>query len=130
MLPPAGRHTRAIPLNAASNGRELSEICSIFGRSESDHPQSTTRIDGIDRDFLFGNTRPPCSHSGCNPFPSRLGTTQVRQGLALVYTNYYIVYLGFKTPLGLPSMSLGALTSRVGQGGVQIPSPVLLHVSV
>ena len=37
---------------------------------------------------------------GFTPFPSCLGATQVSQGLALSYANYYIVYLGFETTLG------------------------------
>ena len=113
MLPPAERKTREIPLNAASNGRELSEICSIFGRSESEHPQSAARIDGIDGGFLFGNARPPCSHSGCSPFPSCLGTTQVRQGLALVYTNHCIICLEFETTPGSFGEGLVTLTPGV-----------------
>ena len=54
----------------------------------------------------------------------------MREGLALIYTDHCIVYLGFKTHLGLPSTSLGTPASRVGQGGVLIPSRVLLHVSI
>ena len=73
MLPPAGRQTRAIPLNAASNGRELSEICSILGGSETEHPQLAKRINRIDRDFLFGNTWPPCSRVGSLPSPRNWG---------------------------------------------------------
>ena len=48
------------------------------------------------------------------PFLSQLGTTQVREGLSLVHTNHSIIYLGFKTLLGLPSISLGTLASWVG----------------
>ena len=55
MLCPGGGETRKIPLNAGSNGRELSEIRSIFERGQSEHCQLTARIDGIDRAFLFGN---------------------------------------------------------------------------
>ena len=47
--------THLIPLNAASSGRELSEICSVFALGQSEHRHLTARIDGIDRAFLFGN---------------------------------------------------------------------------
>ena len=97
---PAGHRTWSIPLKTGSNGQELSEIRSIFVRDVSEHCQLTVWIDGIDRNFLFGNGRPPCSHPGSSPFPSFLGATQVSQGLALVHTNCYIVYLDFETTLG------------------------------
>ena len=64
---------REIPLNATSNGQELSEIHSIFGLSVSEHPQSATRIGGIDHDFLFGNLRPPYSRTGSLPSPRNWG---------------------------------------------------------
>ena len=73
MLHPAEHKSRAIPLNAASNGRGLSEICSIFGRSVSEHPQSATWIDRIDRNFLFGNTRLPLLARGLTPSPRNWG---------------------------------------------------------
>ena len=44
------------------------------------------RLDGIDRDFLFGNAR---SHGGCIPSPSRLGTLQASGALALAHTNFF-----------------------------------------
>ena len=44
--------------NIVTNRRELSEICSIFVLRKSEHSQLAARIDGIDRDFLFGNGRP------------------------------------------------------------------------
>ena len=47
---------------------------------------------------------------GLTPFPSQLGTTQVSWGLALVYINYFIVYLGFVTTLGSFGDSLVTLT--------------------
>jgi len=59
MLPFAGCQPRPIPLNAASNGRELSEKCLIFALGENEHRQLIARIDGIDRAFLFGNARHP-----------------------------------------------------------------------
>jgi hypothetical protein len=36
--------------------------------------QLTARIDGIDRNSLFGNARSPCSRSGCSPSPRVLGS--------------------------------------------------------
>ena len=95
----------------------------------SEHPQSAAWIDGIDRDFLFGNTRPPLLVCGLTPSPLQLGTTQVNWGLALVYINYYIVYLGFVTTLGLFGERLVTLAPGVGQGGVHIPSLLVLQVS-
>jgi hypothetical protein len=59
--------------------------------------QLTARIDGIDRAFLFGNARLPCSRQGCSPFPSHLGTVLVSWGLALVRTDHFIAYLGIDT---------------------------------
>jgi len=57
MLSSEGLRPQLIPLNVASNGRELSEKCLIFALGESEHSQLTARIDGIDRAFLFGNAR-------------------------------------------------------------------------
>ena len=74
ILGPAEHQTRAIPLNATSNRRGLSEICSIFVGAPSEHCQLTARIDGIDRDDLLRFSRrcdwylirytlaPPCKH--------------------------------------------------------------------
>jgi hypothetical protein len=77
--------------------------------------QLTARIDGIDRAFLFGNARLPCSHQGCSPFPSRPGSILVSWGLALVCTNYFIVYLGIDT---IPvSSGTGSATLTPGWGG-------------
>jgi hypothetical protein len=81
--------------------------------------QPTARIDGIDRDFLFWN---PCSHAGCSPFPSRLGVTQVCEGLALVYTNNFNVYLGFVTNFGSPGTGPGILAPGWGRVGYKTPS--------
>ena len=50
---------RAIPLNAASDGRELSELCSNLTLGPSEHCQLTAQIDWIDRGFHFGNVRIP-----------------------------------------------------------------------
>ena len=50
---------------------------------------------------------------GFTPFPSRLGATQVSQGLALVYINYSTVYLGFETTLGWFGEGLVTLTPGV-----------------
>jgi len=111
---PAERQIREIPLNAPLNGRELSEICLIFVRVPGEHCQLTARIDGIDRDFLFGTRAVPGLAPGCSPFPSRLGATQVSRGLALRYTNYYNVYLGFDTAFVLSGASPVTLTPRGG----------------
>ena len=50
---------------------------------------------------------------GFTPFPSRLGTFQVSEGLALVHTNYWIVYLEFETTLGWFGEGLVTLTPGV-----------------
>ena len=50
---------------------------------------------------------------GFTPFPSRLGATQVSQGLALVYINYSIVYLGSETTPGSFGEGLVTLTPGV-----------------
>ena len=84
MLCPGGDETRKIPLNVASNGRELSEICSIFERARSEHCQLTAPIEIS----FFGTAWHPGLHLGTPPFPSRLGPTQVNKGLALIYANY------------------------------------------
>ena len=68
------RQTRSIPLDAASNGRESSEIRPIFVLRKSEHSQLTARIDGIDRTFLSGNPRFPYSRPGCSPSPRILVT--------------------------------------------------------
>ena len=63
---------RSIPLNAASNGRELSSKCSILALGESEYHQLTARVDRIDGTFLFGNARLPLSALGLGPsFRSR-----------------------------------------------------------
>ena len=80
----------------------------------SEHPQSAAWIDGIDRDFLFGNTRPPLLVCGLTPSPSQFGTTRVNWGLALVNINYSMVYLGFVTTLGSFGECLVTLTPRWG----------------
>jgi hypothetical protein len=108
------RKKRTIPPNATLNGQKSSEICSIFALGLSLHCQLTARIDGIDRDFLFGNARFPSSRLGCSPFPSRLGTLQVSRALALIHTNYYVMYLGSGTNFRSPSISTDTLTSWVG----------------
>ena len=74
-------------------------------------------IDGIDRGFLFGNTRFPLLLLGCSPFPSRLGITKVREGLALVHTNYSIAFLGIETHFGSPGSSPGTLAPGWGRVG-------------
>ena len=86
-------------------------------------------IDGIDRGLLFGNTRLPLLLLGRSPFPSRSRTTKVREGLALVYTNYSIVFLGIETHFRSPGSSPGTLVPRVGQGGVENPFYDLRQVS-
>ena len=58
-----------------------------------------------------------------HPFPSQLGATQVGWGLALVCTNYSIVYLGFMTTLGLFGERLVTLTP--GWGG----NPLVAHAT-
>ena len=112
MVPSAGCYAQSIPLNAALNGRELSEIHAIFGRSVSEHPQSAAQIDGIDRDFLFGNAWQGVLVLGLIHFPFLLGTVQVSEGRALICINYSIVYLGFVTTLG--SFGEGLVTLTLG----------------
>ena len=63
-MSPAGQKSWQIPLNMATNEQQLSNICSIFALRKKRTSQLTARIDGIDGDSLFGNTRPPCSCSG------------------------------------------------------------------
>ena len=114
----ARQQTRSVPLNAASNRQELSEQCSIFALGESEH---AARIDGIDCAFLFGNARQPSSHRGCTPFPSRLGPTQVSQGLALVGTNCSNMHLRFDTVLVSSGPSWATLTpGGGGRGGIPL----------
>jgi hypothetical protein len=81
--------------------------------------QLTAQIDGIDRAFLFGNARLPCSRQGCSPFPSRLGTIVVSWSLALIGANYFIVYLGIDT--APESSGAGAATLTPGWGGYKTP---------
>ena len=73
-------------------------------------------IDGIDRDFHFGNAQHPCSRPGVQPIPLAFGVTQVRLGIALVTTNYSIVYLEFETLPG--SFGRCPVTSSPGLGEV------------
>ena len=72
-------------------------------------------IDGIDRDFLFGNGVATGLALGCSPFPSCPGATQVSGGLALLYVTCNNMYLGFETALVSPGASPGTPTS--GGGG-------------
>jgi hypothetical protein len=88
------------PVDPAKRGLERTNIESTmlgFRPGAKQVCQLTARIDRIDRTFLFGNVRLPCSRRGCSPFPSRLGVAQVSRGLALVRTNCFIVHLGFDT---------------------------------
>jgi hypothetical protein len=82
--------------------------------------QLTARIDGIDRAFLFGNARLPCSCQGCSLFPSRLGTIVVSWGLALIGTNYFIAYLGIDT--APESSGAGPVTPTPGGVGRKPPT--------
>ena len=51
-------------------------------------------------------------------FPSRLGTLQVSRALALIHTNYPMIYLGYETKFGSPGTGPDTLAPWVGQGGV------------
>ena len=83
---PAGRQTRTIPLNAATNGQQLNELRSIFVRVPSEHCQLTARIDGIDRDFLFGNARGTRARPRLQPLPLAIGGHTGKQGFSpLIY---------------------------------------------
>ena len=84
------------------------------------HPQ----IDGIDRDFLFGNARRPSSHPGYSAFPSRQGFTQVSGGLTLWYTNYHIAHLGLESLFGSSGASPVTLTPGGGGKNPLIVSPI------
>jgi hypothetical protein len=84
---------------------------------------------GLIATSFLGTRGHPCSHPGCSSFPSYLGTIVVSWGLALVYTNYSIIYLGFETIFGSPGTSPGTLTSWVGVWG-EFPLYVLLQVSI
>jgi hypothetical protein len=53
----------------------------------------------------------------------------VSRGLALLFTNYSIIYLGFETIFGSPGAGPGTLTSWVGVWG-EFPLYVLLQASV
>ena len=64
---------QAIPLGLALNGQELSKICSIFERRQGEHCQLIPRIDGIDRDFLFGNVAAPLLPPGVQLLPLAFG---------------------------------------------------------
>ena len=50
---------------------------------------------------------------GFTPFPSCLGATQVSRALALLHTNYSIMYSRFETTLGWFGESLVTLTPGV-----------------
>jgi len=76
---------------------------------------------GLIATSFLGTHAVPGLAPGCSPFPSRLGATQVSRALALSYTNYYNMYLGFATILGLPGTGPGTFTPR---GGGRNPSAV------
>jgi hypothetical protein len=79
-------------------------------RAFSAHPQIDRMIE-----ISFLGTRGTRCSPRAHPFASRLGTTQVSRGLAPVYTNYHIVYLGFDTA---PAASgAGPVTLTPGGGG-------------
>jgi hypothetical protein len=101
---------RSIPLKTTRNGQELSELCSISSQGEGEHCQLIARIDGIDRDFLFGNGAATGLALGCSPFPSCPGVTQVSRGLALLYTTSTNMCLGFDTAPVSPGASPGTPT--------------------
>ena len=112
---------RTIPLKAGSNGRELSEIRSIFVQGVSEHCQLTARIDGIDGGFLFGNARLGVLALGLIHFPFLLGTVPVHGGLTPVQTNCSIVYLGCEITPGL--FGEGLVTLTPGVVGWKTPRP-------
>ena len=64
MPPPARRQTRSIPLNAALNGQELSEMCSIFVLSKSEHASSPRGLMGLIAISFLGTRGFLCSHTG------------------------------------------------------------------
>jgi len=70
---PTGHQMRTIPLNAATNGQQLNKLCSIFVRVPSEHCQLATRIDGIDRSFLFQNACGTRARPGLQPLPLVIG---------------------------------------------------------
>ena len=56
-----------------------------------------SRIDRIDRDFLFGNDAATGFARKCSPLRSHLGPTQVSTGLALLYIVSTNIHLQFDT---------------------------------
>ena len=70
---PAGHLKQLIPLKVGSNGRELSEQCSIFVWGVSEHCQLIPRIDGIDWNFLFGNVCVQVARVRIHPLPLTFG---------------------------------------------------------
>jgi len=63
---------------------------------------------------FLGTRAEPGLAPGCSPLLSRLGVIQVSWALALRYTNYYNVCLGFKTVPGSPGTGPVTLTPRGG----------------
>jgi len=73
---------------------------------------------GLIATSFLGTRGTRCSPRVAPPFPSRLGTTQVSRGLALVGTNYLIIYLGFDTTL--VSSGASPVTLTPGGGGINL----------
>ena len=87
----------------------------IFSQAESEHSQLIARIDGIDGNFLFGNSAATGLALGPSPFLLHLGGTNVSQGLALLYIMSNNMYLGFDT--SLVSSGASPVTFTSGGGG-------------
>ena len=100
----------------------MSKIYSIFVLGKCEHCQLTTQIDGIDRTFPFGNGAAPVLTPGCTSFPSQLGTPQVSTGLAQLYTNYFILYLG----VGTRPTARGTSPVTLTPGGVGVKMSIYI----
>jgi len=97
-------------------------------RPEGERAHQPTRgLMGLIATSFLGTRGTRCL-SQAHPFTSRLGDTQVSQGLALINILFTNMYLGSETTLALPGVSLVALTPGWGRG--QKPLLCVLQVSI
>ena len=83
------------------------------------HPRG---LMGLIAPSFLGTRGTRCS-SRAHPFASRLGVTQVNQGLALSYIYYTNICLEHETTLGSPGASPATLTPGGGGGNPLIARP-------
>ena len=102
---PVGQKSRLIPLNAASNGQELSELRSIFVLGKSEYHSSLHRLMGVIATSFLGTCNLPCLRLGSPP----LGC------LCLIHMFYLAYVINKKQTKNSPPCISGVVGQPSGQ---------------